>query len=266
MQKVIFSVVLYKNTYQSIEDLLQSIKNFSREYAGKYQVITKMYDGSRNGIINKIKENFSDEELKVEEGENMGYGRANNRNLLKEASQPNDIYIICNPDIRFERRQLKKIIDWYNKNDYACIAPLITNHKKEIQYTAKKNPTILSLLAGRIKILRRIKKIKKYDRTGKHMNRNYKNEIIECEYLSGCFMVTKARYYKGVGGFDERYFLHLEDADLTRKIRQLGRTAHCPIGIIEHKWERGSHSSIKQMLLLCKSMIQYFCKWGLKIK
>lgn len=204
--------------------------------------------------------------LKLEEGENIGYGRANNKNLLKELSEPEDIYIISNPDIKFDSDQINKIVDWFNKNDYTCISPLIINQMKEIQYTAKRNPTILSLLVGRLRILRSIKKLKKYDKRNKHMNRNYEEEIIECDYLSGCFLITKAEHFRAVGGFDERYFLHLEDADLTRKLRQIGRTAHCPIGIIEHKWERGSHRSIKQMLLLSKSMIQYFCKWGLKIK
>jgi GT2 family glycosyltransferase len=265
MQRVIISVVLYKNTYKSIEELLRSIVKFSEDYVEKYQVKTKIYDGSRNGIINSIKNNLGNQ-FELEEGENIGYGKANNRNLLKESSDPDDIYIISNPDIRFNSDQIDKIIVWFNNNKYTCISPLIINQRKEIQYTAKKNPTILSLLVGRLKILRKIKIFREYDTKNKNMSRSYEEEIIECDYLSGCFMVTKAQYFKEVSGFDERYFLHLEDADLTRKMRQIGRTAHCPIGIVEHKWERGSHKSIKQMFLLSKSMLQYFGKWGFKIK
>ncbi len=265
MQKIVISVVLYKHTYKSIEKLLESINSFSQRFSKKYEVKTKIYDGSSNGITNTIKGKIATE-LSAEEGENIGYGRGNNRNLLSEISKPEDIYIISNPDISFDCNEMEKIIDWYSKSEYACISPLIINHKKEIQYTAKKNPTILSLLAGRISILRRFKKIRQYDSNQKNMSRNYEEEIIECDYLSGCFMITKSKYYKEIGGFDERYFLHLEDADLTRKMQRVGKTAHSPVGVIEHKWERGSHKSIRQMLCLSKSMIQYFMKWGVKIK
>ena len=145
-----------------------------------------------------------------------------------------------------------------------CISPLILNEKEIIQYSAKNNPTILSLLVGRIKVLERIGILKNYISNNQNRSKTL-STIFESEYLSGCFMLIRATAFSKISGFDETYFLHFEDADLTRELSKLGQCIHYPYSKITHKWNRGSHKSFKQTILLIQSMINYFKKWGLKV-
>jgi GT2 family glycosyltransferase len=47
-------------------------------------------------------------------------------------------------------------------------------------------------------------------------------EVVEAEAVSGALMVLPRAVFQRVGGFDEGYFLHCEDLDLCRRVRDLG--------------------------------------------
>jgi N-acetylglucosaminyl-diphospho-decaprenol L-rhamnosyltransferase len=47
-------------------------------------------------------------------------------------------------------------------------------------------------------------------------------EVIEVEAVSGALMMLTREMFQRVGGFDEEYFLHCEDLDLCRRVRDIG--------------------------------------------
>jgi GT2 family glycosyltransferase len=47
-------------------------------------------------------------------------------------------------------------------------------------------------------------------------------EVIEAEAISGAVMLMPRAMFQRLGGFDEKYFLHCEDLDLCRRVRDLG--------------------------------------------
>ena len=87
------------------------------------------------------------------------------------------------------------------------------------------------------------------------------NGTEDVEFCSGCFMITRTEVLKRVGGFDERYFLHFEDADLTREMRQYGRAVYNPNIRVTHKWERDNKKINKSFFVALKSMFIYMKKW-----
>ena len=74
-------------------------------------------------------------------------------------------------------------------------------------------------------------------------------------------MFTRTDALKKVGGFDERYFLHFEDADLTRELRKVGRTVYNPEIKVIHKWHRENKKINKSFWIALKSMFIYMKKW-----
>ena len=68
-----------------------------------------------------------------------------------------------------------------------------------------------------------------------------------------------------VNWFDNRFFMYLEDADLTRKLSLVSKCIHYPKVEIMHVWEKGSHKNLKLKFVAIKSFIKYSIKWGLKI-
>lgn len=45
---------------------------------------------------------------------------------------------------------------------------------------------------------------------------------IEVDSVSGCFMFVKKETFKKIGGFDEKFFMYLEDLDLCTRLKVLG--------------------------------------------
>ena len=93
----------------------------------------------------------------------------------------------------------------------------------------------------------------------------YKANPVESSYLSGCFMLCRRKSLDKVKWFDERYFMYLEDADLTRSLSLHGKCIHYPKIEIKHVWAKGSHKKLNLRLIAIISFIKYSLKWGLKL-
>ena len=90
-------------------------------------------------------------------------------------------------------------------------------------------------------------------------------QVMDVPYLSGCCMLMRTSAFLAVGGFDESFFLYLEDADLTRRMALMGRTVHLPEASISHYWGRGNHRSKRLTLVNFQSAWIYFRKWGIRL-
>lgn len=271
MQKtrVCFSLVLYKHTIESIEALLASIGSLAGS-SQEFRFLLCVYDGSPlncpSASESQIQTRLSSVDIFFERGANVGFGRANNINFNRASLSESDIFVTVNPDILFKADDLIPIFGWVLENpDCTCVAPLVLLYDGKTQYSAKHDPTILSLLIGLFSFLRRINVFHRYEAWHKNLRKDYKTEIIQSSYLSGCFLVIPSWAFDSVGGFCDKYFLHVEDADIVRRLSEIGATFHNPIGVVFHGWSRGSHSSIPQIISLIKSYMIYSFIWGWKV-
>ena len=67
----------------------------------------------------------------------------------------------------------------------------------------------------------------------------------EIEFCTGSFSAVDTAAFKAVGGFDEGYFMYVEDADLTQKMRTRGKAYLVPQYTAIHAWHRAAHRSLK---------------------
>ena len=84
----------------------------------------------------------------------------------------------------------------------------------------------------------------------------------EIEFCTGSFSAVDTAAFKAVGGFDEGYFMYVEDADLTQKMRTRGKAFLVPQYTAIHAWHRAAHRSLKPFLWQLRSLLRYFSKWG----
>jgi GT2 family glycosyltransferase len=266
---VILSLVLYRHSFDSVKPLLNSIQRVAAEYSGHsfslvvYNARPHDLDDPTPERICRILGNLLST---YQYGENIGFGAANNRNFAACRHEEEFLFVVVNPDISFQPISLLPLLDWAaSRRDVSCVAPLILNPGGAIQFSAKHDPTLASLLIGRFPLLMTIRPFEKYDRWHRNLDFDYSNQCIESTYLSGCFLLIPSSYYLKIGGFCEKYFLHLEDADIVRRLSRYGASVHNPIGVVEHRWARGSHHSAKQMLHLARSFIVYSLKWGMRL-
>lgn len=80
--------------------------------------------------------------------------------------------------------------------------------------------------------------------------------------LSGCFLIIKSSILLKLGGFDERYFMYMEDVDLVRRIGASFDTIYYPSVHVVHAYEKGSYKNFKLLRYHLLSAILYFNKWG----
>ena len=72
-------------------------------------------------------------------------------------------------------------------------------------------------------------------------------------------MMIRRDAFELVGGFDERYFLYWEDADLCRRLRGRGwATAYVPEAAIVHHGGRSSRASLASLAAFHLSALRYF--------
>lgn len=152
----------------------------------------------------------------IEMSSNTGYAAGNNAGLRYLYENDFDNYIISNPDIIVEKRQLEDFIAYMNSdNNYQMFGPTIEEHgklnrgwkQKSIKYDIHDNYPIINRL---------------YKNLIKYPASRYKGEITSVECLSGCFFGIKKEVIDRVGCFDEGTFLFYEEDIYCAKIRQAG--------------------------------------------
>ncbi len=196
-------------------------------------------------------------------GENLGYAKGNN--LALEISEESKYFLILNPDLFIIDDALEKLIQFMDKNPIVGITiPKVLNEDGSIQYLNKRHPAIFPLFIRRF--------------IPKKIQNNFQNvldiyemkdfnyeENFEVPFISGAFMLTRKEYLLKVGGFDSRYFMYFEDADLSRKFQTAGfKTMYNSKASVIHIWKRGAHKSKKLTFIFMISMYKYFRKWGIK--
>lgn len=268
-----FSLVLYMHYIDDVLPLFSSLRSLSISLSSSSSIHLSIYDNSNKALILPSQVTSSLGDLVsfryFHDGKNIGFASAHNFNYQSHANTGTygqSFFIPVNPDIYFSDASLLNLLHWLSLHvDVVCCAPLVKNQHGSKQFSAKTNPTLLSLLASRFAFLRRFPFILSYMARHHNLHSDYSADIIYSSYLSGCFLIVRSFAYRAVGGFSQSFFLHLEDADLTRKLQKIGFCVHCPVGSVVHLWARGSHHSLMQMFHLFRSYINYTRLWGFRL-
>ena len=249
------SIVLYNNP-PSI--LLKAIESCLK-YSGMMNIY--LIDNSPNDNLKDI--SLNQRVFYIHNPTNPGFGAAHNIAIQMSMDKSIDYHLVLNPDIYFENGVLEKIIEFMESNkDVGHLMPKILYPNSDFQYLCKSNPTIFDLFARGF-LPERIKTILK-NRLNKYEYRQYDfNKIIyDIPYLSGCFMFFRVDSLRKIGLFDDRIFMYLEDADITRRILNVARTVYFPETIIYHHYAGLTHKEWKYKWITIKSAFVYFNKWG----
>jgi GT2 family glycosyltransferase len=240
------SVVLFN---ENLEILKKTVDSFLETPLEKKLFLI---DNSPKNRLEKYFEHPEIEYLFV--GENIGFGKAHNLVIDKLTA---NFHLILNPDVIFSSDVILALITELSKStDVSFITPKVFFSNKENQYVCRKHPTFFNLINRKSKILK-----------NQTIKNEYRNQDLERsfypEFIHGCFMLFKTADFKYLGGFDERYFLYMEDADICRRIDKIEKKIlFFPNVEITHQLQKGSSKSIKLFIYHLSSAIKYFLKWG----
>jgi len=250
-----FAIVTYNNS-RIIEDTVRSVvENIPANHSYKLYIIDNDSEDNTLDLVRKNKGNIEVVEL----GVNKGFGYGHNAILDVINSK---YHFVVNPDIQIENfDQIEKMVDYLDKNqDVGMLSPLILSPDLSIQYLCKTNPTVLDML------IRRISPNLFKQRQDKYvMKESGYNKIMSLNYATGSFMVFRTDIYKDIKGFDDAFFMYLEDADITRRVNEISKAIFYPEARVIHAWERSGHKRFKFAKITVQSMFVYFNKWGWKL-
>jgi GT2 family glycosyltransferase len=246
-------------TYQDEPEVVrQAIDSFQRVKASKRLFVI---DNSPNENLKAFLKPDADEIVYIKTEKNLGFGKAHNI-ALRRAVDESKYHLVLNPDVSFAEGTLEKLIDYLERNPaVGLVIPKVLDSQSFIQYACRRLPTPWVL------IIRRMRSeflTKLFDRPLSRYNMRDKDYALsfEAPSLSGCFMLIRTAALQKVGYFDERFFLYMEDVDLTRRIHQHFKTGYFPDAQILHIHARKSYEWNYQLIIHIKSAIKYFNKWG----
>ena len=254
MRRLTVSIVVHNSSVADIDPLLQGLQNDNQVL--RWVVIA---NGSCDEIRDAVQEMGG---VYVRPGKNLGFGRGHNLALKELAGVDAPYHLILNPDIMFDVDALGRLADVMDSNpDVGLVMPKVLYPDGRNQYLCKLLPAPIDLALRRFLPgpLKRVvqKRIASYDL--RHLDYDAPAYVPS---LSGCFMFARRSVLEAVGGFDERFFLYMEDVDLCRRMLAISRLLYWPGVTVEHVHQMGSYRSRKLLFLHIRSAIQYFNKWG----
>lgn len=186
---------------------------------------------------------------------NIGFGAAHNKVL---SGLKSDYHFVVNPDITVGYDAFADMVEYMESHpDVIMCMPKILNADGSEQHLPKLAPTFKRLFLGRIS-----KKIRaEYVWDDKEIT-----EPCEIDFCSGCFFCVRTPDFLSLGGFDERYFMYLEDADLTLRAKSMGKVMFLPDISVTHLWNRGSAKNLRLFFIHLISCFKFLLKWRHNLK
>jgi GT2 family glycosyltransferase len=191
---------------------------------------------------------------------NVGFGAAHNQGIKRAISEKSDFHLILNPDVLFDSDIIIELVSFLNNDDSTgFISPKIYYPHGEIQRLCKLLPDPKQLALRRI--LRKGPLFDKISHKLELRDFNY-DKVAEIPWLSGCFLLSRTSHLQNIGGFDERYFMYMEDTDISRRSLKYYRNLFYPYVSIQHVYAKGAYKSLRLNMIFIISAVRYFNKWG----
>jgi hypothetical protein len=150
---------------------------------------------------------------------NIGFARGMNQGLAATSA---GVVLLMNPDCRLAPGAAEALAAELTRFDRCAIAgPRIVNPDGSVQGSARGDPDMLSGLFGRSTLVRRLFPQLSVSRRNV-VDLPETADSVDVDWVSGACMLARRHALNQVGGFDERYFLYWEDADLCRRLRGRG--------------------------------------------
>lgn len=175
---------------------------------------------------------------------NVGFGRAVNQAV---ASSKAPFLLLLNPDCQLAvgaTAAMRAVLD--AEQACAIVGPRILDPNGAIQGSARGDPDMLTGLFGRTGALRSLMPFLSVARRNVVVEEAVRSgaSSIVVDWLSGACLLVRRDAFLAAGGFDERFFMYWEDADLCRRLRGRGYTVrYVPDAMAVHKVGRSSQTA-----------------------
>ena len=239
-------IVTYNNA-DKISTVVSSIKRYTNDVDYKLYISD---NGSSDSTVDNALAADKDAVI-LKNGSNLGFGKAHNVCIPYLNSK---YHAVINPDIEIKSNVLPALCRYLDEHgDVVMVTPKMLYPDGREQVLPKRKPSLKYLLGRRLPVFK--KAVNEYT-----MSDIVIDKPIQIEFCTGCFFVIRTDIFKKLGGFDDRFFMYFEDADLTLRASEYGKAIFLPEYSVIHSWERSSSKSIKYLLIHIISMLKFLIK------
>jgi len=217
---------------------------------------------STDGSVKFIQDNYPQVKLNV----NINIkGFSENNNIGVRISKGKYIAII-NPDVVILKKSIDNLFDFLNEHpNVGIVVPKLLNVDGTIQHSVRGfiSPKTLFwrlFYKGREKSSNKILE--------RYLQKDINTAIIQpVDWAFGAALFLSREFYNELNGFDEDYFLYMEDVDLClRSWKKNKPVVYLPTSQMIHNHLKASSKLGKKTWIHYKSMSHFFRKHGFKIQ
>jgi len=199
-------------TYQSQDEILQCIGSIYKNTLNVKFEIIMIDNASTDNTIKVVKNQFPDVIIQ-ENKKNEGYASANN---FGAKIAKGEFLFFLNPDSVITDNTIEVLLSICNSDDkHGIVAPQINNTDGSFQFSTGQVPTISSTLFEAYGMYLFLPKTYFGYRNASTTKTN-----IHVDWVTGACFIVKKEIFDIANGFDENFFLYLEDADLCIRIKK----------------------------------------------
>jgi len=200
---VVSIVIVNHNGKDQTEECLRSF--FAHTPDGPFEVIVVDND-SKDGSVELLKAKFPQVRVLAQK-KNYGFGKANN--IGAQASH-GEYLLFVNNDTMFQQDIIEPLKIFLDTHQSAgIVAPMLLNSDLTYQHSYGKFPSLMNELRTK-RDMEMFKNIPK-DRSPRQV-----------DWVSFAAVMIRRSAFEKVKGFDERYFMYFEDADLCFRLQNAG--------------------------------------------
>lgn len=160
-------------------------------------------------------------------------------------------FCVLNPDIVFRENPFPALMKALAMPQVSLAVPRVISESGALEDSLR-----FFLTPARL-----AKRLIGWDRGAYDFNENA--PLIYPDWAAGMFMLFDAKAYQHIGGFDERYFMYCEDADICTRLWAAGyKIVACPSVAVIHLAQRASHRKIKHIMWHLGSLGRYFRRYS----
>jgi hypothetical protein len=160
---------------------------------------------------------------------NVGFAAANNAGF---AAARGRYLLALNPDTVVRWGCFRTLVDAMDARPRVGAASVIQEEADGSMQSIRRDPTVARALSEAL-LLRKLPGCDRLQE--RELDQVAYGEEREADWLVGAVLILRREVAEAVGGFDERFFMYSEEADLCRRIRDAGwEVRHLPVMRILH--------------------------------
>ncbi len=187
-------------------------------------------------------------------GRNIGFGAGVNRGVAR-TTEP--FVVVLNPDVEVEPGSTKVLLDALEADDgLALVGPRIETPEGELYPSARTFPDMVDA-AGHA-FLHFVWSSNPFSRRYRMLDWDH-GDARDVDWVAGTHLLARRIAWDEVGGFDEAFFMYMEDVDLCWRLHRAGwRVGYEPAARIVHGIGRSTDQTPYRMIAAHhRSLLRY---------